>query len=59
MRRARRGEGFALLYLDLDRFKEVNDTLGHPVGDALSCEVARRLQSEVRELEHGGPPGGR
>ena len=46
-----RGEMFAVFMLDLDRFKDVNDSLGHPAGDVLLKDTARRLKSVLGEAE--------
>lgn len=59
MVRARRERaGLAVLYLDLDGFKNVNNTLGHAAGDALLKMVAERLQSTVREQDTVARLGG-
>lgn len=52
------GQPFAVMMLDLDRFKAVNDTWGHRVGDEVLKETARRLTADLREIDlvarHGG-----
>jgi two-component system cell cycle response regulator len=50
-RAARFGERFSLVLVDLDDFKAVNDTHGHPVGDAVLVEVAQRLVTHTREVD--------
>ncbi len=54
----RSGEQVALLMLDLDRFKQVNDTLGHNAGDRLVTEVGERLRSLIRETDTVARIGG-
>ena len=50
-RALRSGEAMALMYIDLDGFKNVNDTMGHAAGDAVLIEVARRLKQTVRDTD--------
>jgi diguanylate cyclase (GGDEF)-like protein len=50
--------GLAVLMLDLNRFKQVNDTFGHPVGDSLLKSVAARLSGAVRETDTVARLGG-
>jgi diguanylate cyclase (GGDEF)-like protein len=57
-RASRFGHVLAALALDLDRFKEVNDTYGHAAGDAVLAEFARRIRAEVREVDLAFRQGG-
>jgi diguanylate cyclase (GGDEF)-like protein len=58
LERTRRGEQLAVLYIDIDEFKSVNDSLGHPAGDELLKAVASRLRSCIRETDFVARLGG-
>jgi diguanylate cyclase (GGDEF)-like protein/PAS domain S-box-containing protein len=55
---ARQGDMVAVLFLDLDRFKIINDTLGHTIGDALLIALSRRLRASVRDDDTVARMGG-
>ena len=57
-RSQRKSMPLAVLFIDLDRFKSVNDTLGHDIGDAVLVEVANRLRNNLRIGDYSGRWGG-
>jgi len=57
-RAARSGQGLALLWIDLDRFKQINDQYGHPVGDAVLQQTAQRLSERLRSSDTLARMGG-
>ena len=57
-RAMRGGSGVATLILDMDRFKEINDMLGHEIGDKLLVEAARRIRASVRDQDTVARLGG-
>ena len=59
MQRCERGSTFcALLFIDLNKFKPINDTFGHKIGDEVLCEIARRLKSALRGADTVARIGG-
>jgi diguanylate cyclase (GGDEF)-like protein/PAS domain S-box-containing protein len=58
LRSQRKGDGFAVMLIDLDRFKEVNDTLGHHSGDQLLQQIASRLAGALRRSDTAARLGG-
>lgn len=58
MRAQRRMSCVALLFIDIDRFKFINDSLGHQVGDQFLCEIARRIRASVRAVDTVARIGG-
>jgi diguanylate cyclase (GGDEF)-like protein len=54
----RRGIRAAVIFVDVDHFKQINDSLGHATGDAVLQQVARRLQAAVRDSDAVGRHGG-
>lgn len=57
-RAEREGKKFAVMFLDLDQFKHINDSLGHADGDALLCSIAQRLIGSVRQSDTVSRQGG-
>lgn len=57
-RAQRQGTPVGLVMADVDHFKRINDTLGHPAGDSVLCEVARRMLATVRPYDSIGRYGG-
>ena len=58
LRAQRNGTKVAVLWFDLDRFKQINDRLGHRIGDELLCEFAQRIRSSLRKSDTAARIGG-
>ena len=58
LRAKRGGFGIAVIMIDIDHFKNINDTCGHPAGDTVLCEIANRLTQSARSHEYIGRYGG-
>jgi predicted signal transduction protein with EAL and GGDEF domain len=58
IRQRRYGGSFSLIFIDLDNFKKLNDTFGHPVGDEALCAIADILRASTRKTDYIGRLGG-